>query len=315
MPRVARLAVTIAVLTVGLMGLGGAVHATGSSLACPDWPLCHGQLMPAMVGGVALEHSHRLLASLVAVLTIWLVFITHRRRFEAPRVAQLAWVALGLVAVQAVLGGVTVLLELSTAASTLHLAVSMLFLTTLVLLASMAARAIPERGGGGLSVPRTLRSLVAIAWVALFVQIVLGGLVRHTGAAMACGRDPWLCLGDPWPAFPLARLQMIHRFGALVTAGVVLWVGRGVFRATRHRAVRRLAALGVGLVLAQIGLGVWSVSGALPVSAVTSHLVVAALLLVVLTHLAIRLGAVRATIAMTGDDPRRACAVPALDRP
>lgn len=315
MRQVPHLAATIAVLTLGLMALGGAVHATGSSLACPDWPLCYGQLMPAMVGGVAIEHSHRLLASLVAVLTTWLVFIAHRRRLEARTVARLAYVALGLVAVQAVLGGVTVLLELSTAASTLHLAVSMLFLTTLVLLVSTATGAPAGRTDGAVCVPHGLRSLVAITWVVLFVQVVLGGLVRHTGAAMACGRDPWLCLGDPWPVFPLARLQMIHRLGALATAGLVLWVGWGTLRATRHRAVRRLAALAVGLVLAQIALGVWSVAGALPVAAVTLHLFVAALLLVILTRLAVRLGAVRATVALAGDHPRRPCAGPALDRP
>ena len=60
-------------LTFALVTLGGVVHNTESSLACPDWPLCFGQVMPEMEGGVAIEHSHRLLATLVVLGVLLLV--------------------------------------------------------------------------------------------------------------------------------------------------------------------------------------------------------------------------------------------------
>src|SRR2546427_3612846 len=77
-----RLAWGLAALTFILLLVGGTVHATGSSLACPDGPLCYGELLPPMRGSVLVEHSHRLLASLVGLLTMALA-------------ALLAWQRLG----------------------------------------------------------------------------------------------------------------------------------------------------------------------------------------------------------------------------
>src|SRR6185436_1137857 len=65
-----RFAVTTAVATFLLILIGGLVHGTGSSLACPDWPTCYGSLMPKMEGGVLIEHSHRLAAGTVVIMTL-----------------------------------------------------------------------------------------------------------------------------------------------------------------------------------------------------------------------------------------------------
>jgi heme A synthase len=62
--------------------LGAYVKNSGSSLACPDWPLCHGQFLPEMVGGVAIEHSHRLLGSFLGLLTLSLFFIAFKNRSD-----------------------------------------------------------------------------------------------------------------------------------------------------------------------------------------------------------------------------------------
>ncbi|MCZ7682890.1 MAG: COX15/CtaA family protein [Sandaracinaceae bacterium] len=273
------LARCVAALTIALIALGGAVHATGSSLACPDWPSCHGELLPEMTGGVAWEHGHRLLAGLVAALTAALAWAAYRRRAAAPRAARLAAVALALVLLQAVLGGVTVLLELPAAVSTLHLTVAMVFASVVTLLAADRARA---------AASRRARALVGAAWLALFAQVVLGGVVRHTGSAMACGVDPVLCGGEAWPAFGMAQLQMLHRAGALVVLALLSVACASV--AAAGPLVRRLVGTTIALTLAQIALGVMSVVQALPVAAVTAHLAVAALLLSVWTLLGVRTG-------------------------
>src|SRR3954469_19725953 len=69
-PWIHRFAVATAAATYLLILIGGLVHGTGSSLACPDWPTCYGTFMPKMEGGVLVEHSHRLAAVTVAVLTL-----------------------------------------------------------------------------------------------------------------------------------------------------------------------------------------------------------------------------------------------------
>src|SRR6266498_3167708 len=79
-PRVVhRFAVATAVATYLLILIGGLVHGTGSSLACPDWPTCYGSLMPKMEGGVLIEHSHRLAAGTVVILTLALAGGAGRR--------------------------------------------------------------------------------------------------------------------------------------------------------------------------------------------------------------------------------------------
>src|ERR1700748_3853421 len=107
------LAIAAAAATYLLILIGGLVHGTGSSLACPDWPTCYGTMMPKMEGGVLVEHSHRLAAGGVVLLTVVLAVMLTRSATPAQRrLRPLGWLALGLVIVQALLGGITVLLRL-----------------------------------------------------------------------------------------------------------------------------------------------------------------------------------------------------------
>src|SRR3954463_12710821 len=136
-PRVVhRFAVATAVATYLLILIGGLVHGTGSSLACPDWPTCYGTFMPKMEGGVLVEHSHRLAAVTVAVLTLLLaIMLTVTRAPALRRLRPFGWLAVGLVLAQALLGGITVLLRLPTPISTAHTATSVLFFVTVLYIA------------------------------------------------------------------------------------------------------------------------------------------------------------------------------------
>ncbi len=271
--RLHHLAASTALLTFALIVLGSVVHGTGSSLACPDWPLCNGTVFPQMTGGVQFEHSHRILALSVTVLVATMAFRARRR--TNTRVRQLAFGALGLVVVQASLGGLTVILRLPPAVSIAHLATSMGVLATLVLL---AIESIPGRrpAHGDASSARTLTALAAFG---AFAQLVLGALVRHTGAALACASVP-ACDGAVWPDALLPRIQMVHRAGAIAIAILVFvasWGARS--HARRGSAIHYLALAAPAIVVAQIGLGTAVVLSAAPLGLATVHLATGALLL------------------------------------
>src|SRR6186997_1212624 len=94
-PRVVHgFAVGTAVATFLLILVGGLVHGTGSSLACPDWPTCYGSFMPKMEGGVLVEHSHRLAAGTVVIMTLLLAtMLTASKTPALRRLIPFGWLA------------------------------------------------------------------------------------------------------------------------------------------------------------------------------------------------------------------------------
>lgn len=273
-----RLAVAAAALTFVLLLVGGLVHGTGSSLACPDWPLCFGEVFPRMRGGVLFEHSHRLFAAGVGVLTLLIAVLAVRERASDPALGRLGPLVVLMVVLQGVLGGVTVLYRLPTLVSTAHLALSMLFFMTLTYL---AWRARPE-ALARTPLPFATRRWVGFALAAVYAQIVLGALVRHTGAGLACGSELPLCGGGlVWQGLSsIARIQVLHRGAALAVAVLVALASIRILRRVPARGpVRRLAALAPLLLAVQVALGLLSVQSLLGLWQVTAHLGVGALLL------------------------------------
>jgi heme A synthase len=270
-----RLASAAAAATFLLLVVGGLVHATGSSLACPDWPLCYGQFFPAMEGGVLFEHGHRLVALAVSVLTVVTAVVVWRRRTDrAVRVGSL--LAVLLVLFQASLGALTVVMKLPLLVSSAHLATSMAFFSTLVWLAwRLDPRADPD---GAAAAPGPVRALAALAAVGTYLQIVLGALVRHSGSGLACGSEVILCQGALWPLGGPAQLVTLHRAAGLLVAALVTAAALSALRRGPSRA-RRAALAALGLVTVQVLLGAWTVWSLVAVPVVTLHLAVGALLL------------------------------------
>lgn len=270
-----RMAGITLLLSLGLVALGGFVHNTGSSLACPDWPLCFGQVFPKMEGSVAIEHSHRLLATFVGVMVIGLIFASRRLRAQDPALFRGSWLALGLVVFQGCLGGATVLLGLSPLMSTAHLATSQIFLATILYL-YLRARGSVNQGHS----PASHRNTVLILAGLVYVQMLLGASIRHGGAGSLCGLgwDSALYCREAgfenvatlWPGPLAARFHMLHRyFGAGV--GLAIWGAA----ARLHLRGLKVASFLVG---AQIVLGVVSIGTFLGLWATTLHLFVAALI-------------------------------------
>ncbi|MCE2455392.1 MAG: heme A synthase [Gemmatimonadetes bacterium] len=274
--------------TVGLITLGSVVHATGSSLACPDWPLCFGQVMPRMVGGVFWEHLHRLVAG--GLIVIWGIAIWALRSQGGGggAIERLSWLGLGLLLVQAVFGGLTVIYRLPDAVSTTHLGLAFVFLALAFVVASATGRWTGRPSGEEpADDPQADRVSRAALWVAIlvFVQSLSGALVRHMDAGTACPDFP-LCQGRVIPVFadPLVTVHFIHRLLALAVLVAVAWLARRV--AKRTPADAKWGWTAFGLVAAQVLLGIFSVLARLSVELVSAHTLGAALLLLCLVRLA-----------------------------
>jgi len=277
-----RFSVFLAFSTFVLLGVGGTVNPSGSSLACPDWPTCYGSFFPEMTDGVEFEHTHRVVAALVGLLTIILAVMVWRTRTDRT-VRWLSILAVGLVGFQGLLGGLTVIFELPPAISMTHLAISMAFFCFLIFL---CFRLWPGRTPDGTIVPHEVvtapRLWAGIALGAVYVQILLGGLVRHSSSGPACGTEIPLCQGSLWPSAWQGQIHMVHRYGGILVACIVLWAAFNVVRhAKKHKKTLAFQAALVAplIVLVQVGLGVLTVITWIGLWEAVAHLAVGALLL------------------------------------
>lgn len=280
-----RIALVLVWATFPLLFIGGLVTSKGVGLAVPDWPTTFGYNMflypwSKMVGGIFYEHSHRLIASFVGLLTIVLA-LTFWLREQRNWLRWLALAALILVVVQGVLGGLRVVL-LEHFLAIVHAATAQIFFALTVCLAIFTSpdwQRAPARliNDGG-----RLWRLCAVTSGLIYLQIVFGAVLRHTGE----------------------RLDAHLAFALLVALHVILIL----VRVSRHHAgvaqLNRLARALLALLMLQVILGgvsyvakfttFWRVSVDFIVLATTAHLAVGALMLaagVALTFRSYRLSA------------------------
>ncbi len=266
--------------TLALVLLGSIVHATESSLACPDWPTCFGTMMPEMTGGVFWEHLHRLWAGALLVLFPVAVVLTRRSHPERRELFRLGLAGIALLFFQALLGGLTVIYRLPDAISTSHLAMALIFLALVTVMLVRTAPRVPDRQ----AMPRAERRLAwrLGCWITglVFVQSLVGAVVRHTDAGMACPDVP-LCLGRVIPPleYPSVQLHFAHRVLGVGLVIAVVVFARTILTRSRDTFSRRLAAAAAIGVVAQMLLGFLSVAFQLGVPWVSAHSVLAATLL------------------------------------
>ncbi len=222
------LAIATAVATYGLIGLGAAVRASGSGLGCPDWPLCHGKIMPPLHGATLIEFTHRAVSGVVTLLVIASAVLAWRYYRQQRWIVAPALLAVPVLFVQIILGGVTVLLELPPTVVAIHLGNAMLLLALLTIVAVMSVvpqygphPGPPPQGGKAPNLHPTLRWALGSA-LATYLLIISGALVLGTGAALACQGWP-LCSGQVLPGALLPLIHMIHRYlAAAVGVAIVI---------------------------------------------------------------------------------------------
>ncbi|MBI3988155.1 MAG: COX15/CtaA family protein [candidate division NC10 bacterium] len=234
----------VALLTAGatllLLVMGGLVTSKGAGLAVPDWPTSFGYNMflfpwSRMVGGIFYEHSHRLIGSVVGLLTIALVLLLWTKE-QRRWLRWLGAVALLAVVVQGVLGGLRVILVQTTLAI-IHASFAHAFFALMVSLALLTSRGWKELPQKVLTAgARRLQRLSILTMGLIYVQLLLGAVLRHTGL----------------------RLDA-HLLTAALVAIVILWLLRQIVRdhSDQPKLVRPVAILS-GLLILQLALGLGS---------------------------------------------------------
>ena len=268
----------IAFATLLLMAVGSATRVMNAGLACPDWPLCYGQLVPTqqMNLQVFLEWFHRLDAALIGLSTLLLVGSAWWFRQQLPR--WLPWATtftLSLILAQGALGAFTVTELLRFEIVTAHLGTALLFFITLLTIGTCL---LPRSQSSSLPVsPSPYLPLAAAIFV--YVQSILGGLL---GSRRALHR----CFGNSELGTVMNSLLLVVVPATLSCVAVVVVIWRNP---NLPKYYRSLANLTGGLLLAQIVLGVATFKLHLQVETLTvTHQAIGAILLgtlVVLTVL------------------------------
>jgi cytochrome c oxidase assembly protein subunit 15 len=231
-----RLAVILACWTFLLIIAGALVTSNDAGLSVPDWPTSFGSWykIPKLVGGVKFEHTHRMIAQGAGLLTIILAIWTARsERRRWMRV--LGFVALGMVIVQGILGGLTVKFFLPPPISSAHAALAQTFFCLAVAFALFTGQKwIEEQPRVEFDERRpSLFTLTLLSIFVLYVQLILGAMFRHHGLS-------W------WP-------HVVH---AVVVSFVLAWTAvRALSVYSQVEAVRRPAILMLSLVITQLCLG------------------------------------------------------------
>jgi len=301
-------ALLTAVATFLLLGAGGLVTSHEAGMSVPDWPNSYGYNMFAFpiskwTGGIFYEHTHRLWASAVGLMTtilaVWIWLKDSRQWMK-----WLGVIAFLLVIAQGILGGLRVTMKMDSL-GIFHGVIAQTFFVLTCAIALFTSCSWIELAAKQktFSVPRGLRSHVLFVTILIFLQLILGATMRHQHAGLAIPDFP-AAYGKIWPdtsADAVARynqeriettnvnsitafqiiLQMVHRIVALVIfAGVAAAVGFSWKRLGGKDSLTKFAIFWLALIVFQIALGIATIETNKAADVATAHVLVGALSLV-----------------------------------
>ncbi len=297
----------LSLMTLGLILLGALVKSTESGLSVPDWPTTYGKFMfsyplDKMAGGIKYEHTHRMLASIVGLMTLVLTLWMLRIKILPVWLKRLGIFAFLMVVLQGILGGMTVKFFLPVWLSTLHGVLAQTFFLVTILISY------------GLSIERHHRwtleeesynfkflRLSMILMFMIYVQLILGNLMRHTESGLAVPDFPTMGWSF-WPTFDQEWLNKIntwrfennlepvkmgqvhvhlfHRFWGFLILLKVLWLNSLVYKECLEKPaiMKTMYWLNMAVIL-QVVLGISTVLSHKEVYTTTLHVAMGAVVL------------------------------------
>lgn len=271
--------------TLFLIFVGALVKSHEVGLSVPDWPTTYGYQMFSfpfsdMVGGIFYEHGHRMIATIVGFMTLILSVIVY---FSNSRIwiKKITFLALGLVILQGIFGGLTVLLFLPAYISIIHAILAQTFLMLTILIAySLSKESMNKLDEEKINYIFLTRP-AAYVIITIYLQLIVGAITRHTESGLAIPDFP-LSAGYLFPPFnqdminiiqsmhfdvglPYVDLYQIvihycHRVGALLVAlSIIYFVWKSINLKIISKRIRQLTALLITLFIIQISLGAMTI--------------------------------------------------------
>jgi cytochrome c oxidase assembly protein subunit 15 len=209
---VRRLSKMIVFLTLSLIFVGALIKSHEVGLSVPDWPTSYGKQMFSfpysdMIGGIFYEHGHRLFATLVGFLTL-LQFMFISFTNHPSWIKKMSLISLILVITQGLLGGMTVLFFLPPPISIMHGVLAQTFFVTIIFVAYSLSESRANKKEA--PYPLFIRRGAIFITLLVFIQLVLGALVRHTSSGLAIPDFPKM--GGLW--VPTFSDNMINNINA-----------------------------------------------------------------------------------------------------
>jgi cytochrome c oxidase assembly protein subunit 15 len=291
-----RFAILTAIFTFALLFIGGLVTSHQAGLSVPDWPTSYGWNMFTFpmkdwTGNIFYEHTHRLFASLVGFLILSLAILLQIYEPQ-KRVKRLAWFALGGVVAQGILGGITVLTYLPPAVSSAHAG-----LAQAVFCLTLAIAIVTNRKWNDEIIKRTERSKIGLRTLSLatviviFIQLLLGAVMRHTFSGLAIPTWPLAPNGSLIPDFTSfgVAINFAHRTWVFVVTIMMFITARSIFRwFPKEKSLIIPMMLGMFLLGIQIMLGAITIWTSKAVTPTTLHVSCGAAILGTMVYIMIK---------------------------
>lgn len=230
--------------------LGGVVRVTGSGLGCPDWPLCDGRVIPIYERTSVIEFTHRMVASIVGLLTLSSAVVAWRYFRAELRILLPCLTAAVLVLVAALLGAAVVLTELLWWVRLVHLGIAEGVVACLVVAAVVIFNSEEASGIELSSENGRLNLLILASVVGVFALILSGSYMVGYGAGSSCATWP-LCRGSLMPDGTAYAIHMGHRY---LAAAVGLMIAGAAVVAWRRRARQPMLGQIALLIVAMLGI-------------------------------------------------------------
>lgn len=261
-----------------LLIAGALVVGLDAGLACSDWPLCNGHIIPPMEGKIIIEYTHRMLSTTIGFMVLANVYMGWRHRKESPRAAKLTFVSLILLGVVAVLGGINVLHKLPRGFTAMDTSAAMLLFATYVTITGINLAQYRKKQGQFEENRHVIALRKRAMWAAgaIYLQIVLGAFIKHShaGKVWVTGDPQWLSELITTPTVAEV-LMYLHFIVSVVVAGAIISL---FFHAVQKKVLKFEAAMMAGILVLEIVAGFADISTNLALWASIMHTSLSSLL-------------------------------------